>query len=145
MLRTHAENCRMLIELKWISLMAMTLGKRKIQPFLIFYHFLLSGLAGLQFLRWLVACHLWLSSRIPAQEASPSSQGGHISLAHETPWYATEGRSYNTIYNCFDFDHCKALMHHPWNMNYCNYTALLGHLALLMCHDTSHACWVSSD
>lgn len=60
--------------------MALTLGKRKIQPLLSFSHFLLAGLAGLQFLRWLVACHLWLSSRIPAQEASPSSQGSCISL-----------------------------------------------------------------
>lgn len=60
--------------------MALTLGKRKMQPFLSFYHFVLAGLAGLQFLRWLVACHLWLSSRILAQEESPSSQGSRISL-----------------------------------------------------------------
>lgn len=137
MLRAHAENCSMLIELKGISLMALTLGKRKIQPFLSFYHFLLAGLAGLQFLRWLVACHLWSSSRIPAQEASPSSQGSHISLAHEIPWYTTEGE-------VPDHCPCKALRHRPWSLNYCNSTALLGHLALLMCHGTSRACRVSS-
>lgn len=135
------------MELKGISLTSVTVWGRKIEPLLSFYHFLLAGLKVLQFLSWLPA----LSDDNPeSQNRENFEYPHHLSAAipslcivqlHDR--LRMLRLQHSSKYLDFQDCPCKTLTFHLWNMSWSNFTALLNHLVLTMCHDNNHTCWVS--
>lgn len=135
------------MERKGISLTSVTVGGRKIEPLLSFYHFLLAGLEVLQFLSWLPA----LSDENPeSQNREDFEYPHHLSAAIPSLCIVQlhdrlrmlrlqHPSKYLVFQDCL----CKTLTFHPWNMSWSNFTVLLSRLVLLMCHDNDCTCWAS--
>lgn len=122
----------MLMELKGISLTSVTLGGRKIEPLLSFYHFPLAGLKVLQFLSWLLA----LSDDNPESQNREDFEYPHHLSAAILSLCIVQLRDrlrmlrlqHSSKYLDFQDCPCKTLTFHPWNMSWSNFTALLNHL-----------------